>query len=470
MYRAISLFAAMLACSLAANAVYLNPDGTGQILIFPYYTVQASATDAYNTLISVTNAGPDTKVVKVRFREGRRGLLVFEANVYLGYDDMWTAAIIPNAGGGASIVSRDASCTNPPLRDAGEGFTNAAFLGNSDGLGGEASRMLEGYFEVFEMGTLTGAARDAVNLDFSGKRNCAAVQGVPANLGPLGPPTGGLSGNATLINVTTGLDVTYAATALDGVATKPMYGDPGSSAPDYDSSQIDTVASIVSGNTAYRLVTSTGLDAVAAVLAAVSSDNEYVLDSATRSKTDWVETHPLGRFYFAGAPTFANGGCFDPYPSIYDRDQGGANGIDFPERPPSGYVVCWASTVIAVRGDTSNTSTVSDVLASRNTLAQPPFIAPLTGSSPAFYSRFPNGHISIGEQNFTLTSTAASMATNLATGAVTTGSFRVQGAPAVGFVARTFVNDNVSCGAVLCQATYSAAMPHRRIRMITPVD
>src|SRR5205085_1525042 len=127
----------------------------------------------------------------------------------------------------------------------------------------------------------------------AGKRDCTALQDTPANLGTLGAPTGDLSGNATLINVTTGLDVSYPATALDGVASKPMYGDPGSSKPDYDSPEIDPVASIVTGNTLYRLVTSTGYEAMAAVLAGVATDNEYVLDSATASKTDWVETHPL---------------------------------------------------------------------------------------------------------------------------------------------------------------------------------
>jgi hypothetical protein len=465
----LSLFGAMFLIAAPARAVYLDPDGTGQVLIYPYYTAQSSSGSAYNTLLSVTNTAFDTKVVKVRFREGRNGLQVLDFNIYLGGGDMWTAAIVANSGGGASIVSHDASCTNPPLPSAGQGFTNVAFVGSPDGLGGGAERTLEGYFEMFEMATLTGAPADAVNLDSSGKRNCAGVQAVPANLGTLGPPTGGLSGNATLINVVSGLDVTYQATALSGVASRAMYGDPGSSKPDYDSPEVDPIASIVTGNTAYRLVMSSGFDAMDAVLRAIATDNEYVLDSATASKTDWVETHPLRRFYVPGAPTFSNYGCADPYPSIYDRDQSGPNGIDFPERPPSGYEVCWASTVFSIRKDTADTSTTSDVLVSRNTLTQPAALTPVRALYPAFYTRFPNGWISVSELVIpSVNSMAGSSMTNLATGAVTTGSFRVEGTPTVGFVARTFVNANVMCGSTLCQATYSAAMPHRRIRMISP--
>lgn len=469
--RLILSFLALAAALAAApaRAVYLNPEGTGQILIYPYYTVQASGTDAYNTLFSVVNTSSDTKVVKVRFREGLNREEVHEANVFLAGHDTWTAAVVPDAGGGARIVTRDGSCTNPGFTEQGQLF-GFLYAGTDDGLGTSPSRTREGFFEVFEMATLSGAAAQAAEPDSTGKRDCAAL--LSAGLGTLGAPSGGLFGNATLVNVTTGLDVTYAATALAGVTSKPMYGDPappGQSKPDYNSPEIDPVASIVDGNTAYRLVTSSGAEAIAAVLAVTAMENEFVLDAATASKTDWVETHPLRQFDLIGGPTFANGGCIDPFPSIYDRDPRSPNGAEFPERPPSGYMMCWTSTVIPIRNDQADTSTVSGVLASRNTLALPPTVSAMLGRYPAFYTNSPNGWISVTEQVFgPITTLAASTATNLTTGAVTAGSFLVYGTPTVGFVARTFVNANVSCGGVLCQATYSAAMPHRRVRSIMP--
>lgn len=464
----LSLVATLLLGALPARAVYLDAEGTGQILIYPYYTVQASGADAYNTLLSVANATGDSKVIKVRFREGLNGRQVFDINVYLGGGDIWTAAVIPDAGGGARIVSRDASCTNPPLPEAGQAFVSSSYSGaNDDGLGTGAGRAREGYFEMIEMATLpAGLTQDA-----TGKRNCTAVKLNPAPLESLGGPSGGLHGNATLININTGLDVSYAATALASVSSRVMYGDPGSAQPDFDSPAIDPVASIVVDNVAYRLVMANGLDAIGAVLAAGATENEYVLDATTASKTDWVETHPLRRLRIPGAPTFSNGGCLDPYFTVYDREQDSwFAGTGFDPEPPNGYEICWAATVFAIRNDPTNGSATSDVLASVNTLTQPATL-PRLALNPAVQTPFANGGMVWPQPIFTsLVSTTASTATNLATGTATTGKFLVAGQPVVGFVARTFVNANVTCGNVLCQATYSAALPHRRIRSISPAS
>lgn len=50
-----------------SNAVNLNSDGVGQVLVYPYYTVN----NGLNTLISVVNTSDRTKAVKVRFLEGK---------------------------------------------------------------------------------------------------------------------------------------------------------------------------------------------------------------------------------------------------------------------------------------------------------------------------------------------------------------------------------------------------------------
>ena len=41
-----------------AHAVYEDPNGLGQALIFPYYTVQSAGGNSYNTYISVVNTTP----------------------------------------------------------------------------------------------------------------------------------------------------------------------------------------------------------------------------------------------------------------------------------------------------------------------------------------------------------------------------------------------------------------------------
>ncbi|HET8943027.1 MAG TPA: cell surface protein, partial [Rudaea sp.] len=72
-----------------ARAVYLNPRGMGQVLLYPYYTVNAHQ----NTLLSVINASDVGKVVHVRFREGYNGRDVLDFNVFLSPYDVWTAAV-----------------------------------------------------------------------------------------------------------------------------------------------------------------------------------------------------------------------------------------------------------------------------------------------------------------------------------------------------------------------------------------
>ena len=81
-----------------AEAVYRNPDGTGMVLIYPYYTVNSIGGNAYNTYISVTNTSTVAKVTKVRFREGRTSAEVLDFNLYLSPNDVWVAALVTQIG------------------------------------------------------------------------------------------------------------------------------------------------------------------------------------------------------------------------------------------------------------------------------------------------------------------------------------------------------------------------------------
>ena len=81
----------------AAHAIYQDPNNTGQALIYPYYTVNSAAGNAWNTFISVTNTTSSVKVVKVRFREGKNSAEVLDFNLYLSPNDMWTGAVIPSS-------------------------------------------------------------------------------------------------------------------------------------------------------------------------------------------------------------------------------------------------------------------------------------------------------------------------------------------------------------------------------------
>ena len=85
----------------AAEAVMVNPNGLGQVLIYPYYTVRNGynlggvSAAPFNTLLSIVNTTNSTKAVKVRFREGKASAEVLDFNVFLSPYDMWTAAVEP---------------------------------------------------------------------------------------------------------------------------------------------------------------------------------------------------------------------------------------------------------------------------------------------------------------------------------------------------------------------------------------
>ena len=94
------LATALLAAGVAngnAFAVYLDGDGMGQALVYPYYTVQNSGTDSWNTYLSVVNREDKAKALRLRFREGRNGREIAGLNLFLAPQDVWTGAIVPSA-------------------------------------------------------------------------------------------------------------------------------------------------------------------------------------------------------------------------------------------------------------------------------------------------------------------------------------------------------------------------------------
>src|SRR6478735_1168725 len=100
-FKKKSLYAALAGVSAlgvtgAAQAVNVNPDGLGQVLIYPYYTTRADSTgNAYGTLLSVVNSTATAKAVKVRFLEGKNSKEVLDFNLFLSPFDVWTAGIVP---------------------------------------------------------------------------------------------------------------------------------------------------------------------------------------------------------------------------------------------------------------------------------------------------------------------------------------------------------------------------------------
>jgi len=138
-----------------APAVNLNPDGLGEVLLYPYYTTN----DGNTTLITVVNTTGDAKAVKVRFLEGYNSREVLDFNLYMSEYDVWVAALADDDGTPTLLIP-DTSCTVPYLYgdfDGKQALLDYAYTGkNTDGGPTDIARASEGYLEMIEMGTMLG--------------------------------------------------------------------------------------------------------------------------------------------------------------------------------------------------------------------------------------------------------------------------------------------------------------------------
>ncbi len=133
----------------SAQAVNINPDGLGQVLIYPYYTVNNNAV----TLLSVVNTTGEAKAVKVRFTEGENTREVLDFNLYMSKYDVWTASLEMNDDGVPEMTTTDTTCTVPYFYGNGGSQVFLPFA-LTDGGSEDISRATEGHFEMIEMGTL----------------------------------------------------------------------------------------------------------------------------------------------------------------------------------------------------------------------------------------------------------------------------------------------------------------------------
>ena len=476
--------AVSVAAAFDAGAVQLSADGRGQALIFPYYTVRSNEGNAFNTYLSIVNPrGNGNKALRVRFREARNGREVAALNLWLGSNDMWTGALVPD-GEGTRLISADMSCTDPPISPTGLAFANAGYTGvAADDAGAGLDRTREGYIEVLEMGTVTGAAATAITPIAGTPPNCAAVRPLPP--GPFGAPQGGLSGSLTLINVASGQDFSTAPEALEDLASAPYVRPASDPYPSFTATEIDPVSIVSAKGFLYRSNWARGVDAVSAVLMRKATV-EYVLDPAVRAGTDLVLTMPTRYAYVtpdsAAGPFTGRAWSQDcsnrltPLRGeqitvvVFNREAAGfapsvPPEFEGPQFPP--WVTCGSVQVMTVQslGGTRGGHSVLGSLA-----ATAPFSLDV--------QTFLNGWIGIELHANPMVSSATSTRTNLRTGEIQSGghtfgtespgNFLLGGLPIVGFMARSLSNGLLTCGGASCQGNYGSAVPFTYSRSITP--
>jgi len=462
--------AGVLGLAGAAQAVNLNPDGLGQVLIYPYYTTRADgAGNNYNSLLSVVNTTASVKAVKVRFLEGKNSREVLDFNLFLSPADVWTAALAPASGGGTVLTTADRSCTLPQIPAGGVVFRNA--LLSADGAGATLDRTTEGYVEIIEMATYADTTTTAafVTHDPPGGSppGCAKVTDAQAFADASGV-SGGLMGGMTLINVQSGSDYTEDAVALDNFATGVnLYFNAGDTRPTLQNVQPQTSVVIADFGLVFNSSwagSPNAADAVSAVLMHDTVLNEYVLDAATHSGKDWVVTMPTKRFYVANGTGNATrlfqrnfnktaGSCDDVSLDIFDREeQTTTTPTDFSPQPEAGVnQLCWEANVVTFNN--------SNVLGSTNKANIP--------------TTFQNGWVALNFNGSSLPAGAhqliggASTVFNTGTGSTSSlGTTTFNGLPVVGFAAQSFNNGTLTSGGASVLSNYGGNFVHKTTRSI----
>ena len=167
----LAVGAAIAAATSAQAQMYINNGGTGEVLVFPFYSAEAGNT----TNVTIANTTTDNKAVKIRIIEGENSQEVLDFNVYMSAEDHFSFAIAATEEGGGSLITNDNTCTVPQIAPGTAiPFRNFNYVGdiNEDDPDTETDdeetffdntgieRTAVGYIEVIEMGQLLVADAD----------------------------------------------------------------------------------------------------------------------------------------------------------------------------------------------------------------------------------------------------------------------------------------------------------------------
>jgi hypothetical protein len=316
-----------------AHAVNLSQRGVGEVLVYPYYTVNAGN----QTLVSVVNKTERGKAVKVRFREGRNARDVINFHLYLSPFDVWTASLFSLTDAGsdnpANLMTNDNSCTvprikgNPSLPQLANGnryvpFFNYAYTGANNDAGPDSrDRTREGFFEMIEMGEIVNRERTSLTAITHGANgvpaNCLQVERawLPAiaagpevtywTINPLADmeaPQGGLFGTASIVDALAGTMMSYDADAIDAFSDIVQHTAPDQPTPSLASAHSSSETAVAQVFANGGLVNSTytlaqAVDAVSAVFVQDAIFNEFVTSASVGGASEWVVTFPTKQFY-----------------------------------------------------------------------------------------------------------------------------------------------------------------------------
>ena len=369
----------ILFISMQLQAVHLSSNGMGQVLIFPYYTVN----NGLNTLINIVNTTDQAKALRVRFRGAANSKEAFTFNLYLGPYDVWTGGLVKaftDEGDGTKIISADISCTIPNIDFSGQLFTTDKFIGDlSDAYGTETARIREGFIEIIEMGVMVNDSAAATIIDDDQPQpNCSLLQNAwdvtssnaywrTDSTLDMQTPSGGIMGNIILIDVASGIAVTEEPTVLGNFSDSILHFPVEEASPNLTDGS--TLAQIESYGRIIDINWDKGFESVSSILMKDNIYNEYVLSDSIGANTDWLITLPTRQFHLDTeaqgntnhlAPfTAANSSSIncEPYSvtGLYDREEQApvtppgmiVPGISPPGIEPGIPTLCYASNYLS---------------------------------------------------------------------------------------------------------------------------
>ncbi len=357
------VIAATTPATPAANALTLNPNGVGHMLVVPYFTTQG----AKQTLINLVNTDTTNgKAVKIRYRGASNSDDIFDITVYLSPGDVWTATVTAN-GNVSRFLTSDTSCTIPfkaTLATATGGNFPTGRVRNGDPL-----QTREGYVEILNTADVpptrvaNGGTAATANALFTATKhgafaapscdatvlnaqrqdlNATAASGNNVINRGYTAPTGGLMANWTIVDLSKNSTSTGSAIAIratnaganaagnivwfpqttDAVAdADPFTADPLLTTGTFKTTNTTGVAFIGATNqdfpdlsTPYTGAVDPEVQAsnVTAALAVSNIVNEYITDG--NFSTDWVLSMPTRRYSVAAnyAATGAAAVVFNP--------------------------------------------------------------------------------------------------------------------------------------------------------------
>jgi hypothetical protein len=289
--------AAILAAPVA-HALSLSVDGSGDAIVLPYYTVA----DGQSTIFSVVNHSDEAKAVRVLIAEGRNGRGALAYNVYLRARDTWAGAIIEGPGGVPMVVSNDTTCTAPAIPAGGEMLRDALFSGSrDDDLGDDIARLQTGQIELIEMATLTGAPAAQLAAGECNALRARLSSGGAWAADPLADtaaPTGGISGEARLVDVAGGTAMDIPSFGFTGFSGVSRHGVPSVNFADvriYRPTLAPQQSEFMVGS--IELPASRAADAASLVLMTAELEGSFSLNDSMHASTDWVVTFPTRAAY-----------------------------------------------------------------------------------------------------------------------------------------------------------------------------